>query len=92
MPRIGVPRNPFQPLTEEQIQDQTRKELKRNLTIANDMLKGLSVPDVILRDQFASYAIACAAWGDETHLPKEMAKRAYALADAMLKERKRTTT
>jgi hypothetical protein len=43
-----------------------------------------------LRDQFASSAIACAAWGSDSIDPKTAAKKAYDIADAMLKERKRT--
>lgn len=52
--------------------------------------------DRMVRDSYAAYAIACAAWGadsSEKYIPvdfyKKVAKKAFDLADAMMAERKK---
>jgi hypothetical protein len=82
----------FKPPTEKQRQQESLQTARIALRSVQKVLSEVPVFDMLLRDQFASYAIACAAWANGDYDLDAVAKRAYLLADRMLKARKRNTT
>jgi hypothetical protein len=81
----------FKPPTEEQRQKESVQTARIALRSIQAVLREVPVFDMLLRDQFASYAIACAAWTNGDYDLDAIATRAYLIADRMLKARKCTT-